>query len=214
MDIFWWIGFSSVIYFAYILVIFIYERMIRPPTDYSKFAGEWALITGSSYGLGEELAYSLAKRGLNVVLVARSKEKLEKIAAHISATYKQEVKVIVTDFTAHLNVYEKIEFETRDLNISILVNNVGGPGYEEPFPTYLQTSLKEEEKTHNMNAIPMMRLTRLFLPKMLERKKKVVFLILDHFPVGTPISMQFMPVINLKLILLQKHYSQNIKIVV
>jgi len=170
MNIIWWIGFITISYLIYICLSVIYERWIRSPTDYSQFIGEWALVSGSSVGLGEEFAYGLAKRGLNIILIARSKDKLEIIAERIRTQFKRETRVISVDLTDS-NVYEQIESKTRDLNITILVNNVGGPGYSEPFPTYLQTSLKEEEKTHNMNAIPVMRLTRLFLPKMLERKK-------------------------------------------
>lgn len=76
-------------------------------------AGDWAVVTGASDGIGEALAMTLAKRGLNVMLIARSKEKLMKVQAAIlaataAASTKVQVAVHVADFSK-LDIYSDIE---------------------------------------------------------------------------------------------------------
>jgi NADPH:quinone reductase-like Zn-dependent oxidoreductase len=72
--------------------------------------GDWAVVTGASDGIGEALAMTLAKRGLNVMLIARSKEKLNKVQAAILAATasKVQVAVHVADFSK-LDIYADIE---------------------------------------------------------------------------------------------------------
>ncbi|PIX29839.1 MAG: short-chain dehydrogenase, partial [Caldiserica bacterium CG_4_8_14_3_um_filter_35_18] len=48
-------------------------------TDY-----KWALVTGASSGIGEEFAYQLSKRGMNLVLVGRDKGRLDEVASRVS----------------------------------------------------------------------------------------------------------------------------------
>ena len=52
--------------------------MLRPRKNLIKrYGSEWAVVTGSSEGIGEAYAYELAKRGFNIVLVGKTLEKLE-----------------------------------------------------------------------------------------------------------------------------------------
>ena len=67
--------------------------------DFSSRFGEWALVTGSSQGIGRAYAQELAKRGMNIVLVARNKERLDKVARDLQENYKVKTFVIVVDFT-------------------------------------------------------------------------------------------------------------------
>ena len=69
------------------------RRLLRPSTSFEQFRGEWALITGASIGLGSEYAKALARRGMNVILVARSKDKLELLAKEIAEEYNVEAMV-------------------------------------------------------------------------------------------------------------------------
>jgi hypothetical protein len=63
-------------------------------------AGDWAVVTGASDGIGEATAITLAKRGLNVVLIARSKDKLDAVAAKIrESAPKVQVEIHVADFS-------------------------------------------------------------------------------------------------------------------
>ncbi|KAF5912637.1 hypothetical protein HPG69_007625 [Diceros bicornis minor] len=66
----------------------------------------------------------LARQGLNVVLISRTLEKLQAAAAEIERTTGRSVKIIQADFTKD-NIYEHIKEKLKDLEIGILVNNVG-----------------------------------------------------------------------------------------
>uniref|UniRef100_A0A1A9VWA4 Uncharacterized protein n=1 Tax=Glossina austeni TaxID=7395 RepID=A0A1A9VWA4_GLOAU len=71
--------------------------------------GKWAVITGGSDGIGKGYAKELAKRGLNIVIISRTKEKLIATANEIENLYKTEVKWIVADFSKGKAVYEHIK---------------------------------------------------------------------------------------------------------
>ena len=55
--------------------------------DVTKCGGKWALVTGSTDGIGKAYAFALAKRGLNIVLVSRTPFKLQNVAAEIEQKY-------------------------------------------------------------------------------------------------------------------------------
>ena len=59
-----------------------------------------ALITGASAGIGEIFAQELAQKQMNLVLVARSQDKLQLLAQKLQAQYKIDVEIIVQDLTA------------------------------------------------------------------------------------------------------------------
>ncbi|MDQ3035678.1 MAG: SDR family oxidoreductase [Myxococcota bacterium] len=64
------------------------------------FRGSWALVTGASSGLGEEFARQLAQRGCNVVLTARSRDKLQALGAQLGAAHGVQYRVITADLAA------------------------------------------------------------------------------------------------------------------
>jgi NAD(P)-dependent dehydrogenase (short-subunit alcohol dehydrogenase family) len=59
--------------------------------------GPWALLTGASSGIGEELARQAAANGLDVVLVARREERLKEIAAELTTHHGVETRVLPVD---------------------------------------------------------------------------------------------------------------------
>lgn len=59
--------------------------------------GKWSLITGASSGIGEQFARQLAKQGSHLVLVARTKSKLDTLAAELGRKYNIKVEVIAMD---------------------------------------------------------------------------------------------------------------------
>ncbi|KAA3670671.1 uncharacterized protein DEA37_0008091 [Paragonimus westermani] len=67
--------------------------------DFTKDAGEWAIVTGSTDGIGKAYAYELAKDGLNVMLISRNQNKLDAVAQELESAFNVKTKVVVCDFT-------------------------------------------------------------------------------------------------------------------
>jgi short-subunit dehydrogenase len=85
-----------------------------------------ALVTGASSGLGECFAETLACRGANVVLVARSAAKLELLAKRLRAQYPVGATVITADLTAPAAPAAiHTEVHARGLSVNLLINNAG-----------------------------------------------------------------------------------------
>jgi len=119
------IGECVVLYVLVSVMLTGYWRFVKPDTDWSHYKGDWALVTGSSYGLGAEYAKSLAKRGINVILLARSEEKLRDVQAEIEKTYPSvRTRLLVADVLK--DNWENVLDSVSDLNVTILVNNIGG----------------------------------------------------------------------------------------
>ncbi|HKQ88913.1 MAG TPA: SDR family NAD(P)-dependent oxidoreductase, partial [Candidatus Acidoferrales bacterium] len=64
-----------------------------------KWAGKWALVTGASAGIGEELARQLGAAGAHLVLTARRTERLQALASDFAAKYSTRVQVFSADLT-------------------------------------------------------------------------------------------------------------------
>ncbi len=91
-----------------------------------------ALITGASGGIGLELARIHAKKGGDLVLVARSKDKLEALKIELEREYQVAVTVIIEDLSlveSARKVFEKTQ--ALGLQIDVLINNAafGGHGF-------------------------------------------------------------------------------------
>uniref|UniRef100_A0A3Q3L507 Hydroxysteroid (17-beta) dehydrogenase 3 n=1 Tax=Labrus bergylta TaxID=56723 RepID=A0A3Q3L507_9LABR len=122
------LGTAVIVYYGVKLLLF--SRMLFPkvffpqPKNFFSSMGEWAVVTGASEGIGRAYAFELAEQGMNVVIMSRTKATLDQVAKKIGDTTGRKVKVIVTDFMKE-NVFGEIEDQLRDLNIGVLVNNVG-----------------------------------------------------------------------------------------
>lgn len=127
-----------------------------------------ALVTGASGGIGEELARLLAAGGANVVLVARSADRLTSLADELSGTHGVQAHVIVQDLSAP-DATDRImdALAAAGLGIDILINNAGFATYG-PF---VQTPEDEEVRLLAVNVVTLTRLTKRLLPGMLARGK-------------------------------------------
>ncbi|KAF8563126.1 hypothetical protein P879_09341 [Paragonimus westermani] len=134
-------------------------------------AGEWAVITGGSAGIGKAYANELAKDGLNVVLLGNDLPGLTAAQREIEERHKVKVIVIEADFT-EVNMYELISKKLNALSsIACLVNNVGmfypthhfspGSGF---------VSLEFCRKLIYCNMLAATTITRIVLPKMLKQR--------------------------------------------
>ncbi|MCK5846619.1 MAG: SDR family oxidoreductase [Bacteroidales bacterium] len=85
-----------------------------------------SIITGASSGIGKALAYELAQRGSNVVLVARRKELIDKISEDINSKYQVKVLAIKADISIEEDCKMFIEKTMNKFGkIDILINNAG-----------------------------------------------------------------------------------------
>lgn len=129
-------------------------------------------VTGSTDGIGKAYAEELAKRGVNIILISRNKEKLEAVSKSISETYKVETDFIVADFSKGRESYPAIKEALKDREIGILVNNVG---MFYSYPDYF-TSLSEDMLWDmiNINIASANMMTHIVLPGMVEKKKGAI----------------------------------------
>jgi short-subunit dehydrogenase len=84
-----------------------------------------ALITGASTGIGAVYADRLAKRGYDLVLVARSQDKLEEVAGQIEKSTGRKVETLQADLLVPADVRRVAERLTSDSSITAFVNNAG-----------------------------------------------------------------------------------------
>ena len=136
-----------------------------------EYKGQRALVTGASSGIGEVFARELARRGADLVLVARSGGKLAALADELSASFGVTADVVVADLAKPSAATELAEsVAARDLQIDILVNNAGfglfAPLYEAD-PGALTDMVR-------LNVEALVDLTRLYLPGMVERDRGAI----------------------------------------
>ena len=90
--------------------------------------GKFAVVCGSTQGLGWATAVELANLGASIILLARSEEKLQTCLAKLPATQNQKHSFLVADFKNAAEVKDVIEsFVKKGGHADILVNNTGGP---------------------------------------------------------------------------------------
>lgn len=141
--------------------------------DLRKYGG-WAVVTGATDGIGKSYTKELAKMGFNVVLISRTLEKLKNVAAEIEKQSGCKAKIIQADFTGGAEIYPNIEEGLKDLDIGILVNNVG-MAHKEPSEFISSDDIgKDITDMMNCNVMSMLHMTRILLPRMLERKKGLI----------------------------------------
>lgn len=127
--------------------------------------GKTALITGASTGIGAEFAKQLAAGGMNLVLVARSADKLKTIGDGLTQTHGVQVAIVVADLTKTAEIQRVID-EVQKLGqpIDLLINNAG-------FATIGKFEEQDAGREHEeilLNVAALVTLTHAYLPAMLK----------------------------------------------
>jgi len=130
------------------------------------YKGKTALVTGASSGIGEAFARELAARGMDLVLVARSEDKLRTLAAELARGHGIRADVVAADLGRE-GAAERLheEVKGRGMRVDMLVNNAGF-GTHGPFET-LSPDRDHAEVMLNVTAV--VDLSHAFLPAMAER---------------------------------------------
>ena len=130
-----------------------------------------ALVTGASGGIGEELARLFAADGHDLVLVARSEEKLNGLAGELSAKHNVTARVVASDL-ARAEAPREIfnEMEREGVTVDALVNNAGIGSWG----LFAETDLSRELELLQINVVALTHMTKLFLPAMIARGRGYV----------------------------------------
>ena len=127
----------------------------------------YALITGASAGLGACFAKALATRGLNLILVARRKERLEKLATSLEENHKISAEVFPADLTNATDlakVYDRIK---QCENLEFLINNAGFGTH----PLFAESDLESQSAMLKLHVNAVAELSHAALPNMVKCNK-------------------------------------------
>jgi short-subunit dehydrogenase len=137
------------------------------------FNGKWALVTGASAGIGVALAREMAAHGAKLILTARRRDRLEALAAELAAQ-KTEVRTVVADLNdpaAPQHLFDATE--GAGITVDILINNAGLG----QFGSFCLNPIEQELSQVRVNCEAMVRLSRLFVPRMVDRKRGWVLVV-------------------------------------
>ncbi len=133
--------------------------------DFKLKYGPWAIIAGASEGLGAAFAESLAKRGVNLVLIARRLDKLEELKITLTDDYQIEIKLIsidLSDFQLARQFVSKL-----DEDIGLLIYNAA----YSPISYFKDIEEEDLSKIVDVNIKTPLMLSKLVSKKMLDRGK-------------------------------------------
>ncbi|KAG5495131.1 hypothetical protein JKF63_02184 [Porcisia hertigi] len=164
-----WIGLFSIL--TYLLAIAVQKIAMHFPQDLAKkYKAQWALVTGSSSGIGKAIAEKLAGQGINVVLVALDDKTLADTFSELQKKYPNvQFRKVGVNLAAHNYAYmESIIRQTDDIEIGLVFNNAGyiSTGL------FADTDLERLRSNLECNAGCAVPITHHFLRKMIARKSK------------------------------------------
>lgn len=127
----------------------------------------YALITGATSGIGNELAKLFVRDGYNLVIVGRSQETLEKTSAELKTINPVKIVTIAKDLfnkNAAFELYELVK--AKGVQVDVLVNDAGQGQYGK----FVNTEIQRELEIIQLNISSLVVLTKLFLKDMVARK--------------------------------------------
>lgn len=182
------VGVATLVVFALRLVGFLranFFASIDVRRRYAK-AGDWAIVTGATEGIGYAMAMDLARRGLNVCAIARTEARLAEVVAEIERSGVKGMAVAFDFAAAGDKEYRELFARLDALSVALLVNNVG---VNYAYPNYLdEADLQDDLRILKVNCEPTLRMTRFVLPRM-KAKRAGGIVMLSSFSALTPVPL-------------------------
>ncbi|KAM3723726.1 Very-long-chain 3-oxooacyl-coA reductase [Dirofilaria immitis] len=214
------LGWAFLLYLLYrlatVLYNLIYPFFIATPINLYKAAGgKWAVVTGSTDGIGKAYAFELARYGFSIILISRTQSKLNAVREELEKECSVEVRTIAFDFTSgSVDEYEKTVLSLlRKLDIGILVNNVGVSFSYPEVIHQAEGGLQKLADVDIVNTLPITLLSAAILPQMIERNNGIVVNI-SSASAYTPLELLSVYSSSKKYVIwlsniLQKEYAQT-----
>jgi short-subunit dehydrogenase len=145
--------------------------------------GPWAIVAGASEGLGVAYAHRLAERGVNLLLISRNAELLDKLVIEVRATHGIEARALALDLTTP-DAVSKIIAATANLEIGLMVYNAGA---DSRVMDFLERPVAEAVRLTTLNITTPITLAHHFVTAMKKRGKGGLILMSSFASVvGTP----------------------------
>jgi short-subunit dehydrogenase len=126
-----------------------------------------ALITGASGGIGAVYAARLARRGYDLILVARDKAAMDTLAKDLTAKTGVTIRILAADLTADVDLHRVEKLLREDQSISLLVNNAGAA----TLGAFHQADIERLNRDIQLNVVAPTRLAHAVLPGLLARNR-------------------------------------------
>lgn len=174
------LGFIRVCRSLILFLNWVWVMFLRPPKQLKQY-GSWAIITGSTDGIGKAMAFELASKGLNLLLVGRNPLKLEATSKEIiekqsssTSGHVVKVKCVVIDMQKNdgVEIKKRVEEAIDGLDVGVLVN---GAGVAYPYAKFFHEVDSElMDALVRVNVEGTTWVTRAVLPQMIKKKKGAI----------------------------------------
>ncbi|HBR15616.1 MAG TPA: hypothetical protein DD723_08795 [Candidatus Omnitrophica bacterium] len=158
--------------------------------------GKNAVITGASRGIGKAIALKLAEFGANLVLAARTQDVLDETVREIKSKHKVKVIGLATDVSRLEDLQRLTDTAMKELGgVDILINNAGVSS-QYPFE---KQPLEDIEKLVYTNYLGYVRLIRLIIPHMIDKKSGAIINMVSGSTLVDPVPRTFVTYSSLKV---------------
>lgn len=132
---------------------------------------KYTLITGASRGIGEAMARYCAGKKYNLILVARSQDKLEQLAEELKRIYDVDVRILINDLLTQDSPSQILKYlEVNDLSVNILINNAGVGLYGR----FESLSLDQQMEVIQLNQLTTVKMIHSFIPHLSAQGKAYI----------------------------------------
>lgn len=128
--------------------------------------GTWAVVAGAGEGLGAAFSMDLARRGMNVLLIARRKHHIEDVASRIQSNFEVQVKCLARDLGNSATIADVIS-ELEDKEVGVVVYNAA----HIPLGSFLDSDVSDIEQAVAVNVRGPIALIRALAPSMRSRRR-------------------------------------------